>query len=215
MFTIDLLKGSGIPVKSGPAGVALAVITAVMPAVVAIAIFVGYLNNKIMISVERDKIAGFEKKIESSEFERTMKVQELLNHQKQTLQNSLAEVSTVIGGHTQWTPVLETIVKNMPEQMVLTAIEVKNESRKVRKAKEDNPEKTIEIAVLVRILHMSLAGNLQHNYDRAVRDFRDSLMYDEVLGPKLEEIRVAQEFSKLEGQEVVSHEMFLVFKPLF
>ena len=36
VFTIDLLKGGGVPFKSGPAGVVLAVITAAVPVVVAI-----------------------------------------------------------------------------------------------------------------------------------------------------------------------------------
>ena len=213
MFTIDLLKGCGIPVKSGPTGVALAVITAMVPVALAVAMLGSYLNNKIIISVEKNKIAGFEKKINSDELKHAVKVQKLLEQQEQDLQNSLSEISSVVDEHTQWTPVLVAIVENMPASMVLTTIEVKSESRKVKKPKKDNPEKMVEVVVPVRILHMSLIGNLQNNYDGEVRDFRDSLLCDESLGPKLEEIRVAQEFGRVDKRDIVSYEIYLVFKP--
>lgn len=212
MFTIDLLKGRGVPVKSGPAGVTLAVITIMIPVVVAIVMLGSYLNNKIIISVQENKISTFEKKVNSDELEHAVRVQKLLNQKTQALLDSLDEVSSAVSGHIQWTPILQTIVKNMPDSMLLTTIEVKSESKKVKKPKKDNPEKMIEVAVPLRVLHMSLAGNLQNNYDRVVRNFRDSLWSDESLGPKLEEIRVAQEFTKAGDRDVVSYEMYLIFK---
>ena len=39
LFTIDLLKGQGIPPKSGPAGIAIAVVTAIVPVIFVIMIF--------------------------------------------------------------------------------------------------------------------------------------------------------------------------------
>ncbi len=213
MFTIDLLKGRGIPVKSGPTGVAFAAITIMIPLGLAIAMLGSYLNNKIVIAVEKNNVAGFEKKINSDEIEHALRVAKLLKQQEQDLHDSLSEVSSIIANHTQWTTVLETIVNNMPTSMVMTRIEVKDESRKVKRAKKDDPEKIVTVAIPVRILRMSLMGNLQNNYDKEVRDFRDSLLCDELLGPKLEEIRVAQEFDKVDDRDVVSYEMYLVFKP--
>ncbi len=213
MFTIDLLKGRGIPVKSGPTRVAFAAITAIIPLGLAIAMLGSYLNNKIVIAVEKSNIATLEKKINSSEVEHALRVAKLLNRQEQDLHNTLSEVSSTIGSHTQWTPVLETIVNNIPTSMIMTAIEVKDETRKVKRAQKDDPEKVVTVAIPVRILRMSLVGNLQNNYDKEVRDFRDSLLCDELLGPKLEEIRVAQEFDKVDDRDVVSYQMYLVFKP--
>ncbi len=213
MFTIDLLKGHGIPVKSGPKGVAFAAITIMIPLGLAIAMLGSYLNNKIVIAVENNNVAGFEKKINSDEIEHALRVAKLLKQQEQDLHDSLSEVSSIIANHTQWTTVLETIVNNMPTSMVMTRIEVKDESRKVKRPKKDDPEKIVTVAIPVRILRMSLMGNLQSNYDKEVRDFRDSLLLDELLGPKLEEVRVAQEFDKVDDRDVVSYEMYLVFKP--
>jgi hypothetical protein len=213
MFTIDLLKGRGIPVKSGPTGVAFAAITVMVPLGLVIAMLGSFLNNKIVIAVEKNNVAGFEKKINSYEIEHALRVAKLLKQQEQDLQDSISEVSSIIANRTQWTTVLETIVKNMPLSMVMTRIEVKDESRKVERAKKDDPETMIMVTIPVRILHMSLIGDLQSNYDKEVRDFRDSLLCDELLGPKLEEIRVAQEFDEVNDRDVVSYEMYLVFKP--
>jgi len=213
MFTIDLLKGRGIPVKSGPTGVAFVAITVMIPLGLAIAMLGSYLNSKIVIAVGKNNVAGFEKKISSDEIEYALRVAKLLKQQEQDLQDSLSEVSSIIANHTQWTTVLETIVKNMPTSMVMTRIEVKDESRKVKKQKKDDPEKMVVVVIPVRILHMSLMGNLQNNYDKEVRGFKDSLLLDKSLGPKLEEIRVAQEFDKIDDRDVVSYEIYLVFKP--
>lgn len=213
MYTIDLLKGRGIPVKSGLAGVAIAVITALMPLGISIAMLGSYFNNKIVIAVEKNNVAAFDRKINSSEVEHALRVKKLLEKQEQDLRNSLSEVSSAIDSHTQWTTILETVVKNMPTSMVMTVIEVKDESRKVKRAKKDDPEKMVMVTIPVRILHMSLMGDMQSNYDKEVRDFRDSLLCDESLGPKLEEIRVAQEFDKVDDRDVVSYQVYLVFKP--
>jgi hypothetical protein len=214
MFSIDLLKGQGIPVKSGPTGIALAAVTAMIPLTLAVVTLGTYFNNKIVIAVTKNNIAGFEKKINSSEVEHALRVAGLLKQQEQNLHSSLSEVSSVIGNHTQWTPVLQTIVKNMPASMVMTGIEVKDESRKVKKAKKDEPGQMVVVTIPAKVLQMSLMGNLQNNYDKEVRDFRDSLLCDELLGPKLEEIRVAQEFEKVDDRDVVSYRMYLVFKPV-
>ncbi len=52
MFTIDLLKGEGVPVKSGPGGITIAVVTLVVPIVIAIVMLGLYLSNIINISVQ-------------------------------------------------------------------------------------------------------------------------------------------------------------------
>jgi hypothetical protein len=214
MFNIDLLKGRGVPVKSGLTGMAFVAITIIVPLGFVIAMLGSYLNNKIVIAVEKSNVASFEKKISSDEIEHALRVAKSLKQQERDLHDSLSEVSSVIGSRIQWTVILETVVKNMPTSMVMTRIEVKKESRKVKIPKEDDPEKMVMVTIPVRILRMSLMGDLQDNYDEKVRDFRDSLLCDELLSSKLEEIRVAQEFDKVDDRDVVSYEMYLVFKPI-
>ena len=55
MFTIDLLKGQGIPIKSRPEGIVIAAVTLAVPIIIAVIIFSFYLNNSIVISIQRQK----------------------------------------------------------------------------------------------------------------------------------------------------------------
>ena len=71
----------------------------------------------------------------------------------------------------------------------------------------------VDITVPVRTLRMIVFGSPWSNSDEVVRDFRDRLLASDSLGPRLQNIEVSQEFSTLEGQDVVSYEINCIFKP--
>ena len=45
MFTIDLLKGQGIPIKSRPTGIAISAAAVAVPVIIAIVMLGFYLRN--------------------------------------------------------------------------------------------------------------------------------------------------------------------------
>ncbi len=65
MYMIDLLKGQGVPIRSRPEGIAIAVVTAAAPVIVAIIMFSVYLSSKIATSVQMREINNYETKIKS------------------------------------------------------------------------------------------------------------------------------------------------------
>ena len=60
MFTIDLLKGHGIPIKSKPEGIAIAVATFTVPLVIAIVMFGFCLHTRIIMSIQKQAIINYE-----------------------------------------------------------------------------------------------------------------------------------------------------------
>lgn len=222
MFHIDLLKGQGIPEKSRPEGIATAVATAALPVVVAFVMLGFYLNNTIVISLRKSQIVNLEQKLKSQQLNEAVQSQNNLKSQKELLTGSISEVSSVIGKYTQWSGILETVVKNMPDSMALKSVAVKNETRKIKKAKEakedkenkeNDSQKAVEVVVPVKTLRLSMFGSPEYSYDKEVKSFRDSLMADPNLRSKLDDIRVAQEVDKVEGKNSISYEIYLVFKP--
>jgi hypothetical protein len=103
----------------------------------------------------------------------------------------------------------------MPDSVVLTSLEVEQDSVKKKVPKKDDPKKTVEISVGVRTLRMKVSGGPQRNCDEAVKEFMDRLSSSEYLEPRLEKISVSQESEKIDGQDVVSYEISCVFKPGF
>jgi len=211
MFTIDLLKGQAIPIKSGPEGIAIAVTAFAVPLIIAIVMFGYYLHTKIVISIQKQGIVNYETKI--NELSNAVELQKSFEKEEDIINSSLSEVQFSIGRHIQWSPILATLVKNMPDSVVLTQLSIMQRSVKRKVPKKDNPKETISISVPVRTLQMSVSGSPHSACDRAIRDFRDRLRFSTQLRPKLEDIRVSQESDTLEGQDVVSYEINCIFKP--
>jgi Tfp pilus assembly protein PilN len=213
MFTIDLLNGQAIPMKSRPAGLAIIAVTAVVPVTVAIGMVYLYLNNNTTLAMKEQQIARYE--ADAGKFADAVAQQEALKREKIAYSNCLSEVSSSIKRHTQWSPILTTLMENMPDAVVLTSLEVEHSSVKKKVPKKDEPKQIEEIDVPVRTLRLSVSGGTAGNCDDAVRDFRDRLRSSAFLGPRLENIGVSQKSETLEGRDVVSYEISCVFKPGF
>ena len=183
MFTIDLLKGEGIPVKSKPESIAIGAITVAVPVMVAIAMAGYYLHTKIIISIHKRKIINYEKKI--SEFTDAMKMRQSLEKERQIINNTLAEVEFSLARHMQWSPILVTLAKNLPTSVVLTELSLIQRAIKKKIRARDNPKQMIEIAVPVRTLQIHVDGLSYPECELSLREFREKLMNSDLKKPKL------------------------------
>jgi len=211
MFTIDLLKGQGIPAKSHPRNIAVAAAAVVVPIIIAIVMFGFYLRNRIVISIQKNAIANYETKIAG--LSDAIELQKSFEEKKGVYNNCLSEVSSSLDRHTQWSPVLVTLVKNLPDSVLLTELDVKQRSVRRKIPQKDDPQKMIDTSVPVRTLHMTVAGRPESNCDDAIRDFSEVLRSSSLLGPRLEDIRISQGVCKLGEQEAVSYQIDCIFKP--
>jgi Tfp pilus assembly protein PilN len=211
MFTIDLLKGRGVPAKSRPRNIAIGAAAVVAPIIIAIAMSGFYFRDKVAISIKKDAIANYKTKIAG--MSDVIELQKSFDQQKKTYNNCLSEVSDNLDRHTQWSPVLVTLVKNMPESVILTSLDVKQRSTKIKVPKKDDPKTMIDAAVPLRTLQMTVVGKPQSNSDEAIRDYSERLRSSSLLGPRLENIRIAQGVAKLKEEEVTSYQIDCIFKP--
>ena len=211
MFTIDLLKGQGIPIKSGPWGLVIAATAFAVPTFVAMIMLGFYLADRIVISEKRQAIINYERYI--GKLSDAVNLQESFEKEKNSISNCLSEALSSAGKHTQWSPILATVVENMPDSMVLTRLEVKQRSANKKVPQKDDPNKTIDVSVSASTLQMTVSGRSQANNDKAVKDFKDRLRLSALLAPKLEDIVISQKTDTFEGQEVVSYDIDCFFKP--
>ena len=211
MFTIDLLKGQGLPIKSRPEGIVVAAVTLAVPVIIAIAMLSVYFRNSIIISIKKQDIVNYETKMKK--LSDAVALQKSFETEKVVYSSCLSEVKSAISRHTQWSPILATLVQNMPESVVLEKLSVGQSSIKRKIPKKDNPKETVDTTIPVRTLRMSVYGSSLSNCGEAVRDFRSRLWSSSVLGPKLENIRVSQKSAKIENKDVISYDIDCVFKP--
>ena len=211
MFKIDLLKGQGLPLKSSPGGIAIVAVTIAIPLYILIIMFGFHVNDKTYMSIREQEIGRCQSGIDK--LSDAVKLQESLEKEKILYDACLAEVKSSIGKYVQWSPVLVTMVENMPNSVMLTGLEVRQDSVRRKVPKPDNPQEMIERSVPFNILHMSISGGPQYDCNKEVRDFQDRLQSSAFLGPKLENIVVSRESETLKGQDVASYEIDCVFKP--
>ncbi len=211
MFTVDLLKGQGLPIKSRPTGIVISAIAVAVPVIIAMIMLGFYLRNKIIISVQKQEITKWETEI--GKFSELVKLQESFEKERTVYSSCIAEVKSSIGKYVQWSPVLATVVENMPDSVTLSALEAKQRFIRKKVPQKDDPKKTNDVDVPVRTLRVSVCGSPQAHSDEVVRDFQSRLRSSAFLGPKLENINVSQESSKLDGQDIIIYQIDCVFKP--
>lgn len=185
--------------------------TAVVPIAAAMGMFVLYLNNDVAASVREKEIARLDTEI--SKLSGAVKQRNALQTEKRGYGKSLSEVRSSISKHIQWSPVLTTLMENMPDSVVLTSLVIEHDSVRKKVPKKDNPKKTVEISVPVRILRLSVTGGYRDNCDQAVKDFMSSLWASDSLGPKLEKVWHSQEQVQEDGRQLVSYAINCLFKP--
>jgi len=211
MFTIDLLNGDGIPIKSRPEGMAIGGLTVIVPLTIATIMFSSYVHDRIVISVHKRTVTSY--KTRTDELSDAVKLHKSFEKEKDLYSRCLYELESCIGGRTQWSPILTTVVRNIPDQVVLTKLDVKRRFIRKKVPQKGDPKKKVDISVPASTLTMNIAAVPQSNSDDVVRGFREYLLRSDSLRPKLEGINVSQESGKLGGQEVVSYQIDCLFKP--
>ncbi len=220
MFTIDLLKGQGRPVRTRPKSVAIFVTTFAVPVLVAMLMAGYYYNNKVVISISKQNIANYNMQMER--FADTLKLKKSWEKDKTDLSNCISDVASSIRTHTQWSPILVPLVQNLPEKVVLNGLEVRQTSVKKKvvansssvTAEKDNKDKAADTSVTVRTLRMRLCGNPSPDFDREIKAFRDRLLASDTIGTKLEDVVIASQTNDtIDGRNVTSYDIDCIFKP--
>ena len=156
MFTIDLLNGQAIPPRARPGGLVIIAMTAVVPIAVAMGLFITYLNGNVVLSVKEKEIARYEGEI--AQLSGEVKIQNALEDEKRAYGKYLSEVKSALGKHTQWSPVLTTLMENIPDSVILTSLAIEHDSVRKTVPKKDDPKKNVEISVPVKILRLGVSG---------------------------------------------------------
>jgi hypothetical protein len=210
-FTIDLLKGRGIPLKSGPCGIIIVLITALLPAVVAVSLYSMYQHNKVVTKMKRQNVLQLRDK--TADLSDAVKMKNSLENEKVLCSACLSAVKTSLAKFDQWSPVLETLAQELPASVVLTNLSVKQDSIQKEVPKEDDPKKKIKISVPVTKLILKINNQGQEDCREEVKEFRDRLFASSVLGARLQNIVPNRKTERVDGKETVSYEIECLFKP--
>ena len=213
MFTIDLLKGEGIPIRSRPGGIAFACTVISVPLIVGIIMAGVCIEHRVALSIQEQQLARI-KSVTGTLLDALAR-KHAMEAQKTASTNLLYNAKTALTRHTPWTPALLTLVEGMPDNLVLTKLEAQQDFVRRRVPAENDPGMMIDITVPVRTLEIDVCGYDGNVAYRAVRELQDHLKSSAALGSRLNTVTVSQGSGILDGQDVVSYELSCVFKPIF
>jgi hypothetical protein len=210
MHTIDLLRGQGIPAKTTLGSAAMLVVMVVVPILAAAWMVDRYLQNKTEIGIKQQKIAAEQGIVEK--LSDAVEFQESLRKQRQAIYRKLSEVSSCVDNFIQWSPVLETLARYMPSEMVMNGIKAESIVEQQKVKSEKNPNRTVVVAVPRRRLVLDISGRELRDYGSEVENYSRLLKSSPVMRPKLENIEVSQKPVSTGELNTVSYTMNLMFK---
>lgn len=210
MFTIDLLKGSGAPLKSHPGKFALSIVPFIVPAIVIMIMTVHYGYNSTVLAMSKTQIDKMQSMIagysDDIEYYKSMTGKLTATRQR------LGEVSTVIDKHVQWSPVMQTLIETMPDSIMLQKLHLTRNI--VRKKMPDKTNKNmISVDCIKRKLRITVYGVSPFDSDAAVQGYIYRLRNSDIFMSAATDIRiVARDVAKLDGKDVPSYEIDCLFR---
>jgi hypothetical protein len=210
MFTIDLRKGAGLPPKSRPIIVILAMVPFLIPLLGTLVMAVSWEHNQTLIRTQREVVHENQQKIKGLEngLEQYRQVDKQIRLSEQQLQDA----GMLLSRRIQLTPVLAKLVELFPESLLITTLGMdRNEQRK----NETDPKtgNSKQISVVQRRLHITIGGPATAETDNAVGQYVRKLLESPVLMKWFENIRIAARNNDvLDGQNYAFYEIECVMK---
>ena len=189
MFTIDLLKGTGIPLQSSPGRTVLRAVPFLVPALLVLGLLGHYAYNQTLLGTKQENLERMQARItkvrqDVAEYERTVgNIEETRHH--------LREVTRALGRHTQWSELLTALANELPENIAIQQLELKRSATRKKAADKNNPEKIVTRTQIQRVLEITLYGPPVARTDLAVEQYLDRLGISPVVAPMIEDIHIA------------------------
>lgn len=209
MFTIDLLKGQGIPIKTMPGGMILTATAFFVPALFAVGIIGNYLHGSIILSSQRKRLSNYEAKI--VQLTTGLKTKQLLHQEANSVSLFLQETADCLERQMQWSPILEFLARNISESLVLEQLDVTTTSVAKVVPKRGEPDRKVTITLPKRTLSMVLFGIKQAGSDDAVLELQRRLRTSAAFGNKIEDVRILSQRAE-KKKSGIYYELHCVFK---
>lgn len=210
MYTVDLLMGEGIPIRSRPGGIALACLIVVVPLLIGLGMTSFYLDGRIILSIEKQQLSNIESA--SGVLTQALKRKESLENEKASASGVLSEIKTAVDGYTQWSPTLTSLVESLSDTLVLTRLEANQSTVQRKVPAKDDPTRKVDVSIPTRTLKLCVCGRQAGTALDAVQTLQENLRTSPVIGPILDTITVSQSVSMLDNQEAVMYELECTLK---
>jgi hypothetical protein len=211
-YTIDLLKGEGLPIRTRPGGIAFVCLVVVVPFLAAFGAVRLYMDCDVVIATQKQQANQLAMVVET--LSSAVHKRDALEREKAEAVGVLSDVKAALGGHSQWSPTLASLIESLSDTLILTKLEARRDTVRIKVPAKDDPTKKVDASVPVRALKICVCGKDKESSSEAVRRVQENLRSAPAIGPMLDTITVSQDATTLDGHEAVLYELNCVFKPV-
>ena len=206
MFTVDLLKGTGLPLKSSPTRVALCAIPFIVPAIILAVLIVNYTVNSTVLAATNSRLKKVNSMLQqySEDISSCREIETEISDTKQRLNN----VAGAINRHIQCSPIIQSSIKAMPDNIVLDKFKLYRASYRRKVPDKNDPKKLVFVDVIERTILITACGMSQIGADESIHKFIQNLRESENLSTLIKDIKiVAKKDEEVNGSVVPSYEI--------
>jgi uncharacterized protein YcaQ len=209
MYTIDLLSGKGVPIKSRPGGAVLVGITFAVPVILVILMLGGYLYGRIIMVTRRSFIRSYEAKI--TRLSEALAQLDSDAKKIKELTDCLREAARIIKLHSQWSFILSVLAEEVPKGLILERVSARTEVDVKEIPKQDELSSFTTTYQPRQVVRIHLLGKSNPDSDQAVVQFRQRLQERSGLIPRVDNVSADEQKAQvryeircvLEGQELL------------
>lgn len=210
MFTIDLRKGAGLPPKSRPIIVILAMVPFLIPLLGTLVTIVCWEHNQTLIRTQKKVVQENQQKI--SGLKNDLEQYHQVDRQIRFCEQQLRDAGAMLSRRIQLTPILAKLIELFPESLLITTLDMdRNEQQKSETDTETGNVKSITI--VQRKLHITIGGPATAETDNAVGQYVRTLFESPSLMKWFANIRIAARNNDvLDDQNYAFYEIECVMK---
>ncbi|MDH4202075.1 MAG: hypothetical protein OEV87_04210 [Phycisphaerae bacterium] len=210
MFSIDLLKGKGLPQKLDMRKSALKAVPILIP-LLAMGVFAAsYQRNASMLRAQRQALAGNQRQI--AQYTKDVIEYNRMDARIKGLEKGLNDISKALSYRIQVSDLLMELVQTLPESIFIYEMNM-NRSAVNEKIQQENSAEVKQRLVVRRQLKLVLCGYDPEKSDIAVQDYVSELEKSPLLTGLFVEMKPsARQQGEVDGRPAIYYEIDCVLR---
>ena len=210
MFSIDLLKGKGLPQTFDVKTSVLKTVLILIP-LLAITVFAAsYQRDRAMLNNQQQTLKSNQQQIE--QYTKDMAEYNRVNAQIKGMEKCLKDISKALSYRIQVSDVLVELVQSLPDSIFIYEIKLDRKAQRIKDQQEDSAEVKQRLVVR-RQMQLVVCGYDAEQSDAAVQDYVNKLEQSPLLSEIFVEIKPsARQQGEVDGRPAIYYEIDCVLQ---
>lgn len=205
MFSIDLLKGKGLPETADPKRLALKALPILIPVLAIMALASTYHHDSAQLKRQRQILQSNQQQLEG--YAKDLAAYNKVNTQIKGMEKCLKDISKAMGYRIQVSEVFVELVQALPESIFVYEMELDRNSAREKIQVPDSDEVKQKLVVR-RKLKLVLCGYDSDRSDAAVQDYVNALKQSPLLATVFTDITPpARQQGEVDGRPAIYYEI--------